>query len=165
MADFKIHQEKFNRFVNELADGMDTNGKDRVARAMALRFIDFVANAAEVEGVKTPVDTGRARAGWAAFADAQGHHVDFGATEGVAEGRKESSYTDDEGYIGIRNAVPYIEALEYGSSDQAPGGFVRLNLERMRTGVTGDALAALRDEIAEANVKARAMGLKFKGKK
>lgn len=55
--------------------------------------------------IGTPVDTGRARAGW--------------------------SWTElpniDRPFSYVNNVI-YINALEYGHSDQAPQGFVRINV-------------------------------------
>lgn len=165
---YGISTAKFDAFVGSLIDGLDDETAELVIDAMGLRFIDLVANPA-AEGVTTPVDTGRARAGWAAFADAQGHPVDLGGTnEGVAKGRSEGDYVLDQRrdgesrYLGIHNGVPYIAWLEYGSSDQAPGGFVRIALRRMRTGIRGKALEAVRDSMAKANSAARARGLVFR---
>lgn len=47
----------------------------------------------------TPIDTGRARAGWEVTSDEDGHVI-------------------------IQNDVPYIESLNHGHSKQAPSYFV-----------------------------------------
>ena len=164
---FGFETAKFDTFMRSLVSGLRPEVKSRVIRGMALKFIEMVASES-AEGVKTPVATGRARAGWIAFADASGVDLNIGGTQsGVAQGKKEGSYEyREEGlnsvYLGIRNGVSYIIWLEYGSSDQAPGGFIRINLRRLRGEVGKAGLDALRDTIAEANVKARAMGLKAK---
>lgn len=60
---------------------------------------------------RTPIDTGRARAGWL-LDDASVYHY-----RGATRVR-----------IKITNAVPYVRYLEYGWSKQAPAGMVRISL-------------------------------------
>jgi hypothetical protein len=55
---------------------------------------------------RTPVDTGQARDGWV---------------------KTETT---------ISNDVPYIGVLEYGSSDQAPNGMIRITLEEVPAKIT-----------------------------
>lgn len=166
-ADFgyKIEAGKFNSFCDELMRGLDPKQQEKLLRALGLKFV------AEVIGgePRTPVDTGRARAGWAAFADSEGFPLRIGGNpEGVAKGRPEGSFdlfrSKDGVTLQIRNAVPYIVPLEYGHSDQAPAGFVRIALRKLRTGIRGEALATLKEKIASANAKARATGLKWRSK-
>lgn len=92
----------------------------------------------------TPVDTGRARAGWTPFFKAIGKPgITGGLTriggrevfvleQGIAQaqGESEGSARLDEAAleIEIQNRVPYIVFLERGWSGQAPQGMVEKNL-------------------------------------
>lgn len=82
---------------------------------------------------RTPVDTGRAQAGWLPYAEANG--LPIGVTgPGVAQGRSEGSYRQQmgaQGFIEIVNGVPYILFLEYGSSGQAANGMVRITMREL----------------------------------
>lgn len=72
----------------------------------------------------TPVDTGHARRNWipsvgepnATEADSNAAHA-----QGVADVMR---YELGRGALWVANVVPYIRALNYGHSKQAPAGFV-----------------------------------------
>jgi len=70
----------------------------------------------------TPVDTGRARMNWMAGVNAPG---DGGVKETIARARLGDS-------LFLTNNLPYIEALEYGSSKQAPKGMVRVTVTQFK---------------------------------
>lgn len=90
---------------------------------------------------QTPVDTGRARAGW---------QIGTEPTEWVPEKRKSITGAADKALtealrsvpdlgqltqadaIHVTNNVEYLLALEAGWSAQAPNGFIGLFLERLR---------------------------------
>lgn len=75
--------------------------------------------------LKTPVDTGRARAGWG---------LSIGkpivATPAVGKypqpGMPNMSSIDGKQVVYILNNVDYVPFLESGTSDQAPAGMIRL---------------------------------------
>ena len=76
---------------------------------------------------RTPVDTGRARGNWFTSISAPSRQV----TESTSEA---ASYAGVSNYVStwdvskpiyITNNLPYIMRLEYGSSKQAPAGWVR----------------------------------------
>jgi hypothetical protein len=87
----------------------------------------------------TPVDTGFARASWyvvlnsaqgQAASDAVGSHLTHDKS-GMANLDTSLSVIGAAGLtdvIWLLNNAPYIEALEYGHSQQAPQGMVRLTL-------------------------------------
>ncbi len=89
--------------------------------------------------LRTPVDTGRARASWGIEAGQPG--TDF-VTEGSHLGRDQATdvakaqlsklgLTPKEAAYQvwwIYNNLPYVESLEYGHSKQAPAGMVRVSL-------------------------------------
>ena len=83
-----------------------------------------------------PVDTGWSRANWL---NAIGRRIvkPIGSKENVDVQAQEAtiakvaaSYTLDQGVIFISNGVPYILALNDGSSKQAPSGFVQIAIFR-----------------------------------
>jgi hypothetical protein len=88
--------------------------------------LDVTANLIET----TPVDTGWARANWI---------PSIGPREGVAGTRENISGAEQEigkaqvvteykiemGEVHVSNAVPYVQSLNDGHSQQAPAGFVQ----------------------------------------
>lgn len=103
---------------------------DQVTRKVCLDLLSAVVVGRPV-GVGTPVDTGRARGGWQVEIgkapagegppDKQG-----GAT--IAAGSAQIGRVVGGDIIYIVNNVPYIEKLEYGHSQQAPQGMLRVAL-------------------------------------
>lgn len=95
--------------------------------------LDVTANLIDT----TPVDTGWARANWipsigvpldrdledipATPANAAG----AAALQGAGTALVSASYTLDQGAVFVSNNVPYIVFLNFGSSRQAPAGFVQ----------------------------------------
>jgi hypothetical protein len=158
----EVDTRGFDEMVREdLKQLKDIGQRRKYIRRMVLRFVQGVVP-------RTPVDTGRARAGWSAAAGkvagirgvANQIEID-GGDHGMQEiGRRESSYKERLGgnapYAEITNAAPYISYLELGSSAQAPSGFVRLTLREMG----GDAKKISKEYVMEAlkkaNDKARA---------
>lgn len=77
---------------------------------------------------RTPVDTGRARAGWAISVNAPSDYVPPEGSGDVQMIESDISGFDLDQVIYIFNNVHYIVYLENGSSDQAPAGMVRISL-------------------------------------
>jgi hypothetical protein len=84
--------------------------------------------------LKTPVDTGRARANWS---------IGEGTTFSIMDTDKSGTATlrrtsegvnawECTGSIFLTNNLAYILPLEYGHSKQAPGGMVRLTVAEMQ---------------------------------
>ena len=86
----------------------------------------------------TPVDTGRAKGNWQCT-------IGSPATSEIErdDGSKKDSLSSSKAYeevaktvprsgnvVWLANNVPYIRSLEYGSSQQALSGMVRVSLER-----------------------------------
>lgn len=83
----------------------------------------------------TPVDTGRARGNWqtSTGSPVQGEIArdDKGGSAAIAEILANTpSGAGQETFLS--NSLPYIEELEYGSSQQAPNGMMRRNLARVQ---------------------------------
>lgn len=89
---------------------------------------------------KSPVDTGRFKGNWQASIGVVNTATDGGEDKSgaAALGRTQAVLaTWKPGQkIWLTNSLPYAKRLEYGWSDQAPGGMVRLTVQAY-----GDALA------------------------
>lgn len=152
--DFDI--EGFRQWTEAAIAEVEKDAARKALRAIALEFIKRVIE-------KTPVDFGRARAGWASFAVHLGRSPRLGvkgskgvggragigtvATEeqakGLAEGSFRESFRGTDQWIEIINGVSYIVLLEFGSSQQAPGGMMRITFREMQMGgVMGEAMRA-----------------------
>ena len=96
---------------------------------------------------KTPVDTGRARAGWMI---STGHPATgVPAEKGKPTGKNKNSASPPpeprvsypepkitgEEVVYITNNLPYIGVLEEGSSKQAPAGMVRTSIAEVKAGI------------------------------
>jgi len=154
--DLTLETEKFERFTRKLVRGMSQRGASKALRGTALEFIGRVVD-------RTPVRTGRAQWGWTAYAERHGYPHGAGGDdmEGRAEGLEASSYRDEsrgfrEPFIEIINGVVYIVPLEYGHSEQAPAGFMRITMREIAAGqvMTLKLQAELETQIAKANVGA-----------
>ena len=124
----KVETRKFNKEVTRVLTGV---ANEKLPAAMKRIVFDAVNGFIAM----TPVDTGRARAGWYSYLDHNGLPP-AGGGPGTAQGRTEGSFeekiTSKIIDIQIINRVPYIMPLEYGHSKQAPGGMVRVTLKRIR---------------------------------
>jgi hypothetical protein len=93
-----------------------------------LRKYAVVANQTLI--MATPVDTGRARANWQVSVNSA---VDAEVDSTDAQGAITRNKGVIDGYRGgelvIQNNVPYIGALNDGSSAQAPAGFIQKALQ------------------------------------
>jgi hypothetical protein len=80
----------------------------------------------------TPVDTGHARANWIASVSAPSESVVAGAeSSGYQQGVAQiAAYVLEQGPLWLVNNVPYIRALNYGHSEQAPALFVEAAVDR-----------------------------------
>ena len=82
--------------------------------------------------IRTPVDTGRARANW----NAEINSIDTSTTEQTdksgAGSKREAASVSTRAQPGdvlyLTNNLPYIKNLEYGGSKQAPQGMVRVTV-------------------------------------
>lgn len=118
---------KFNADIKAFAQLLDVNQADITRRIAMELWVRIIGN---FEGRRHPVDTGRARAGWALSI---GEMTTTAPPEGI--GTSESPAPppnadfggiDGHQVVYILNNVEYIEALEDGHSKQAPNGMVRL---------------------------------------
>lgn len=86
--------------------------------------------------MRTPVKTGRARGNWmlseGAPAGTTRDTLDPTGEAAIAEGVTFSKGIRIGGVFFIVNSLPYIYALEHGSSKQAPQGMARLTAEEIQ---------------------------------
>ena len=125
MSDLKGFEADLDKFAASLDVGVET-----VIKKLALDIFTGVVR-------KTPVDTGRARASWVIGAErplnspelnagrefTEAEATRFAMTELIELNRLKPYDT-----VFISNSLPYITALEDGSSKQAPGGMVAVTL-------------------------------------
>ena len=161
----EFETEAFRKWTVSLIRDLKGNAARQVLRAMAFEFLGRVIP-------KTPVDSGRARGGWASYLIANGRGAvrqskkgqqrqrdvegkfeegKFSIEsfqEGVDEGSFEENFTGGEQFILLINAVSYIVLLEFGGSDQAPAGMMRITFREMRVHRVGQ--NKLREEFVKA---------------
>lgn len=128
---------------------------DLIAKAVGrntLKVVQRAAIAADQTAVlKTPVDTGRARANWVVSVGAPSFLVKDGpggknpkaeATAVALEHGRGAvlGYRLGKGGIFITNSVPYVGVLDAGSSVQAPKG------------MTADAIRAAKKQLGDARL-------------
>lgn len=103
---------------------------ETVARQVSFKLFSAIIKA-------SPVDTGRFRMNWqAAGAVAPSGVIDGTDKGGAAAIGDAASYifaASDWNEFTLTNNLPYAERLEYGWSNQAPQGMVRVNVARFNT--------------------------------
>lgn len=121
---------QFARRMRQLGRNVEENAP-RATRRVALAVLQTVVTS-------TPVDTGRARSNWVvsssgvprrserdAFSPGEGGSTAEQNSEvAISVGGQEIDRYRGQVGITISNNLPYIEALNDGSSAQAPAGFV-----------------------------------------
>jgi len=120
-TNFVLLHENFNRQLQKIANKMDNEEGERFLRELAAALLEQVIPA-------TPVDEGRARAGW----------LPASRKLGVPNGRAKKKKGKAEGSIKVKkreivivNSVPYIVQLEFGWSPQNRVGILRPAMRRM----------------------------------
>lgn len=98
MVELKTNIKEFQRNLEKFLKKTSQN-KEKLLAELAFKFKRMVK-------LCTPVDTGRARAGW---------YI---------------KPTSDGGWV-VYNRVHYTVYLEYGHSKQAPSGMVRISLREL----------------------------------
>ena len=123
-----IETDRFNAFLKEFVKKTDIDA------GIVLKKFAYDLTAKIIQ--KTPVATGRARAGWfTALMKLGGAPIQTTGTveekKGMGEGRATMNLEGDEKYIEIVNGVPYAIYLEYGHSKKAPYGMVRISMREL----------------------------------
>ena len=136
MTSFTLDVTKFANDCGEKAD--------QVVRKACLQLLRGVV-------LKTPVDTGRARANWMASVDTpvsgtknfegdagsgiQAPNESSGSVASIALGQQAVKQATGRVFW-LSNNLPYIERLEYGHSKQSPQGMVRLTINEVRASLS-----------------------------
>ena len=117
-------RKDIGRFVDKA-----TAAHDKITRAATLELFSGV-----IKG--TPVDTGRARGNYqvSVGAPAAGEldREDPSGAQAIADVQQKTPPGAGQVTL-LTNNLPYIEALERGSSTQAPEGMVRKNVDRVQS--------------------------------
>ena len=103
---------------------------ETVARQVSFKLFSAVIKA-------SPVDTGRFRMNWQTAGAVAPSGVidgtDKGGTAAIGDAASYIFAASDWNEFTLTNNLPYAERLEYGWSNQAPQGFVRVNVARFNT--------------------------------
>ena len=100
---------------------------DQTGRAIALELFRSVI-------LDTPVDTGRARGNWqTSLWNPKEGEVDRDLSAALQETARETSVFGMGKLIYLANNLPYIYRLEFGWSQQQPGGMARRNVARIKS--------------------------------
>lgn len=126
--------------IKVVVDALNTRVDD-VVRRLVIEIVAILASPASQGG--TPRDTGWASANWIAsvgkpFEGTVGSREAVTASQQTASLEAILGYRHEQGSAFASNNVPYIAALNFGSSAQAPAGFVEYAVARgvqaVRTG-------------------------------
>ena len=82
--------------------------------------------------LQTPVDTGRARSNWFLTSASPSDEVTESNRNSLSISLREMPRVVLDNRIFLTNNLPYINALEFGHSKQAPSGWVRATLLKMK---------------------------------
>lgn len=86
--------------------------------------------------MRSPVDTGRLRGSWAVSDGAPSGWIPPEGTSN-ALGPIEASFQHPFDTSYITSNLPYVMAMEFGHSQQAPAGMVRISLAELQTELEG----------------------------
>ena len=118
-------------FADEIAQWSDRT-RAKVELAVRKISLDVFTNVI----LMSPVDTGRFRGNWqVAIGTMPSGTVEINDKDGTATIGKVQAETlglEAGQTIFLINNLPYALPLEYGSSQQAPGGFVRLTAQKFQ---------------------------------
>jgi hypothetical protein len=137
MITLSMETEKFNLALKKFMLRSNIS-EDKVIRKVAF---DLLSNMLQPEPYgKYPVDLGQSRAGWYASVVGLGKKFDFDSrvkgeskvNEGKAQSKFKSNLTGSNKYVEMINGVNHTIFLEYGHSRQAPAGFIRISMRKMR---------------------------------
>lgn len=131
LAATKASADAVNEALQQYVSAVE-DGKSKAVRLTALSIVSQAQKA-------TPVDTGRARAGWSVGVRAAGGTPTIGrrksddplaVAQGEASGFGQMIDNENQTTFIAVNGVRYTPYLEAGYSDQAPYGFLRQIMDR-----------------------------------
>lgn len=122
-----------------------TRKVEGVCRMLAL---EIAAELKRMPPAGTPVDTGHARRNWIPSVGVPNTSIatdDTASAQGIAA---VLAYKLESGSLWVANVVPYIRALNYGHSTQAPPGFVERAIDNAMAKVQqkGGDVSAMRSQ-------------------
>lgn len=118
--------------IKVVVDALNTRVDD-IVRRLVIEIVAILASPPSQGG--TPRDTGWASANWIAsvgkpFEGTVGSPESVSAAQQTASLEAILGYKHEQGSAFAANNVPYIAALNFGSSKQAPAGFVEFAVAR-----------------------------------
>lgn len=153
---FELEVGRFKAWTRHSLRDIEKHLQPKVIRAITKTVIEMLQEL-------TPVDTGNAMRGWVGFAVINGKRETIRGraarllrdTEGARGTFKATTDRRFTAYSVIQNNVPYIMALEYGHSQQAPNGMIRITFARVRAGMVFSRTLAkeLRASIRRTNAR------------
>lgn len=132
MAGIKGFKRSLKAFADSIGVGVET-----AVRKISMQTFSGIV-------LKTPVDTGRARASWVIGINRPLNSPDFPEGRKMSAAEAQSIANRQLATLGrlkpydtvfISNNLPYIEYLEDGSSEQAPSGMVAVTLAEIERGI------------------------------
>ncbi len=123
----------FDKYLRVFATVKVPDDHSNMVKKVAMQALRGVVN-------KTPVDTGRARSNWMTGVNIVPSETlelsaNLSRSQAAAESINRGVSVIDEAKpfssISIANNLPYIGVLEYGGSNQAPEGMVRVTLSEI----------------------------------
>jgi hypothetical protein len=124
-----VQLKEFSRAIDLFMEGELPREILKFKKVIGLELLTSVV-------MRTPVKTGRARAGWnvtrtrpSRAVNNERYDKDGGAT--ISRGAAHVSKSAEGEHIYITNNVHYITTLDTGTSDQAPEGIGRLAVEEV----------------------------------
>ena len=134
-----VETKNFNKHIKQFLS------KSNLSIAVIIKKFAFDLLARIVR--KSPVDTGRSRAGWYVAMERLGGTVPIAkkgqknvSANAILEGKAAGKFVSHIGYqyrnqwVELINGVGYVIYLEYGYSHQAPFGMVRISMRELRRG-------------------------------
>tara|TARA_R110000765_G_scaffold141381_3_gene242249 strand:+ start:693 stop:1079 length:387 start_codon:yes stop_codon:yes gene_type:complete len=104
---------------------------DQIEGGMAVFRRRVILGLKEKVERKTPVDTGRLRASWAASDSTPSTYAPSKGASGL--GPIEGSFSEAFDISYLVSNLPYAAVIEFGGSKQAPQGMVRVSLAELET--------------------------------
>lgn len=130
MSSFALQVAKFAELVKDRAD--------LVVRKVALDALTGIVQ-------MSPVDTGRFRGNWQVGVGSSPkgtlNRLDKSGSEAISAGAATIAHVQFGQVVRITNNLPYARRLEYGWSQQAPAGMVRVTAARLE-GIVKNAITA-----------------------
>lgn len=123
LIDIDIEVGSFNKTLQDFAERLGEAAQQAVD-SVTLEIAKRIA-------MRTPVDTGRARASWHAVLHGQSPAYQYQDNHGKSfDGTVDVEDKPHTGYVATN--VPYMRLLEAGHSKQAPNGMIVITLVEMR---------------------------------